>query len=361
MGTKRALTWTAVSALAVLLVLPSMAGAVILPEPDYDYTGDGFVNSLLSGNVIVFSMPYLNNLAVGDPKPNSGDPFYVVSTPGQIQDLVVIGTGASGTDVTTNDPGFEDPFETPNSSATSSFSTVTASQPGGDGLISDLSGYWDANTAALRAFLGDDECNKLVFWFNQNEQGKGTEQDLYVWMEFLLVDTDTAAATQQFFLSALDDPLTLFDELADGLLKSANLGAPDPTTTPITDTRWSHVHGLITLAADGTFLHFGDVIPGDPAGAYSIAQNLGANNATFAGYIPDLEAEVKDETSPYDTLRIKWVMREINNGYEQLFIMPTCIEGSTQIIPEPASLGIWAVLSLTTGFGAWRSRRKRAA
>ena len=97
MGAKRALTWTAVSALAVLLVLPSMAGAVILPDPDPGPTG----NSLIYGNFYVYSLQYLDNLYEKQGTPAD---FYVASSPGQIADDIVIFTGTNGTPEVVN-PG----------------------------------------------------------------------------------------------------------------------------------------------------------------------------------------------------------------------------------------------------------------
>jgi len=41
-----------------------------------------------------------------------GNPFYVVSTPGAIQDLTVVATGSSGTPVTTNYPSADDAYAT---------------------------------------------------------------------------------------------------------------------------------------------------------------------------------------------------------------------------------------------------------
>src|SRR6185503_16924072 len=43
----------------------------------------------------------------------NGCPYYVGSSPGQIQDLVVIATGANGQQLTTNFAGMNDAYATP--------------------------------------------------------------------------------------------------------------------------------------------------------------------------------------------------------------------------------------------------------
>ena len=57
-------------------------------------------------------------------------------------------------------------------------------------------------------------------------------------------------------------------------------------------------------------------------------------------------------------MRISAKMSGLENGYEQLFIRPTEI-GEPPIIPEPASLAIWSLLSVTGCVGVARRRFAR--
>ena len=80
-----------------------------------------------------YSLPILNYFATGTTTQNPGDPFYIPSSPGQIQDLIVVYTGAGGTGVTTNLS--TEPFVTAdNAESACSGSTCNTFDNGTDGI-----------------------------------------------------------------------------------------------------------------------------------------------------------------------------------------------------------------------------------
>ncbi|HYP67248.1 MAG TPA: hypothetical protein VEP67_03235, partial [Thiobacillaceae bacterium] len=59
-----------------------------------------------------------------------GNPFYVNSSPGQIQNLIVNATGSSGTGVTTNFTGMDNAYPTPSGKNGAAFFTMNKSAYG---------------------------------------------------------------------------------------------------------------------------------------------------------------------------------------------------------------------------------------
>jgi hypothetical protein len=179
-----------------------------------------------------------------------------------------------------------------------------------------------------------------------------------------LIDVDDSSRNLHFFLSAHDDPL-LGSSVAAGLLASED-GGPDPSdpgaSLPGLDAEWSYIHGIITVAADGSFLHYGPPVDGDPDGAKPINQNLGANEAAFAIYNKTLSDLVLDPGSGYEHLTIDMRLARINNGFEQAFILPMVNIGDVvpPVVPEAGSLAMWSGLTLTGVGGIWLQRKRRS-
>ncbi len=296
-----------------------------------------------------------------------GKSFEVQSSPGQIADGIVIMTGASGGPVNDNPSGMDDAFPTPSGNGSPDFfETSSTADPSGNPSV-DVAGRWDADVAAIRTFLAGGQ---LVFFFNLNEQnatdGQGLlySQDELGWARLDLIDAQGILATKTFFVSAADDPSTLADELALGLAASA-IGAPDPNgpgaSLPGLDPQWSYIHGTITVASDGTFLHYGPFNGTEPFGAKEINQNLGANLAAFALYNKELSDLVNDPLSGYDRISIDIKLARLNNGYEQAFILPMVTVG-TEVppqVPELSSLLTWGGVTAVGGVGLVLRRHRR--
>jgi len=294
--------------------------ALVLPPAD-----DG-VTSLPFGDFDVYSLALLNVLS-GNGAPQPGEPYYVASSPGAIKDDVVFGTGASGGPLNDNPAGMDDAYTTPSGTDTAdlSFSTQTVPDPsdGPGGGLTDLTTTWDAETEALRDFLGPD--GQFIPFFNLNDTGTdGLDGiDLLIWAEFTL--SGNAVADQVFTLSGTE---------SEG-------GFDD----------WAYVHGTI-CASTTQFYHLGPCDLNSPFDGMDVNQNLGANNAAFAIYNAQLDAFIKNANSGYDLLRIDWRMAKLNNGYEQAFLNATT---SISIVSEPAALMLFGFGLVGLGF----FRRKR--
>lgn len=172
--------------------MAAQAAAFTLPATGYVQYADAQSYSL---PLLAYLYDQANGGGVGP-----GNPFYVVSTPGAIKDLVVIATGASGGPVNTNFSGMDDSEATPNSSGIDFFTTTTTPlDPGqvapffGDQAIS-----WDATVASLNTFLAGEA---PIFFFNNNQTNSGGQatESLAVWAQIKLTDPNgTVIGTYDF-------------------------------------------------------------------------------------------------------------------------------------------------------------------
>jgi hypothetical protein len=357
---------------------------LLLPDPNPGVT------TLTFGDFDVYSLAFLNSFFFGEPNPPSGnEPFHVDSPPGAIKDLVVIATGADGKPVNENVPlaSFDDAFTTPSGVGGDPF--FKPSEPDNGPTTGNPNGLWDAEIAALRTFLtaGGVVDPKLVIFFNLNEDNSGpaelSGQDLLSWLKISVIDDSPGgAATLDFYLtgSGFGGPVPLLDNLdaagnpgsngiddaldlsrlngfpeADPTIDPDGTGVPDDTAD---DIRWTRVHGQITIGPDGLFLHFGPVEAGDPAGSEAINQNLGADSAAFGVFSQALNDIVMNAATPYDRIVADLRMSRLDNGYEQLFIMPATIEGPPRVVPEPATMAMWGLGTLVCGVYGWARRRR---
>lgn len=279
--------------------------------------------------------------------------WYVNSTPGAIQDLIVIATGSNGGPVTTNSAGMNDALATPNGQNGAAF----------------FSGVWNSTLTAFTNFLNGEN---PLFFFNNNQvnSGDSTNQNLAVWAQISLTGDGLAPVyfdfTNQGFMFApfnLGGGGTLNGD--PGLYDSAGAG-PLAGTNLATDYVFSG--GEICLNAAKA-----PVPCGDPSAVETVNNNLGANQAAYAIDGPDfnawllawLDGDHAGYTDFHLDLRfgcdpgtvdpgLNCIGRSANNGFEQLFIGT-----STRVVqvPEPGSLALLGIgiLGLVAGM-----RRKAA-
>lgn len=331
-----------ISVVCIILNLASSALAIVLPDPSG--TIEGSPVALQYGDFYSYSLPvlaYYDDFFNGGGT-GPGNPFYVNSTPGAIKDDLIIATGATGTPMNTNFPGMDNPFTTPTGASGSPlFSTRNFADPSqvGGPFAGDQSGTWDARLDALNAYLAG---NDLIFFFNNNQinSGNAVNQNLHAWGQVELRDLGGIQPTLYFDLTN--------KRTSNNVLLYNSPG--------LQDSNYPYAGGSGIWPSSSDFLLSGGQIAIDPLtnqvrldpitlqplpalpGDIVLNQNLGANQAAYAEFSPELNTLVKNYlTNGYDALRVDFRMTDLNNGYEQAFIQRGTVE---QPIPEPATLSL---------------------
>lgn len=313
--------------------------ALNLTGETYGTYGDANSYSLA---VSAFIYNELNGGGVGP-----GNPFFVPSTPGAIKDFVVVATGASGSDVTTNYAGMDDAMATPSGVSGSNF----------------FSGVWHSTVEALLTYLNGAT---PLFLFNNNQENSENDQNLAAWAQITL--TGPGKDTLYFDLTNQLSPFKLITEGGGGEINGdpteyTSTGAgPVVGTNEVTDYVFSG--GPVCLDENFTPMSC------DDPDAYTygpINNNLGANQAVYALDVPELNwlitsGEIAGYTQFAMDLRLgcapegsdpesaDCITRNLNNGYEQMFIVP-------YRVPEPGTL---TLLLAGLGGALWRRGRRRA-
>jgi len=327
-----------------------------------DLVGDGYVTY---GDFNSYSLPIAE--------------INIQSSPGQISELVVVATGANGLPVNTNFSGMDNAYSTPTGvSGSNFFSTGTSTDPGQVSVFSgDQGATWDTSLSALQTYLNDEE---MVFLFNNNNLNGGNLQSLAAWMQVTVTnalgaDIGTFDFTNNAGAYALvseggggtftGDP-TAYTSDGSGPLIGDNTGTDYVLSGgPICiDTDTSPPTPVSCKLADGT--------PNPIADEGPINHNLGADNAAYAVVAPELNMllgglfdsafNLDDYTMSIDlhlgcnagfgsaneeicTGAISGFGKNINNGYEQLFIATATLDPNTQV-PEPGTLLLLASVLL---------------
>ena len=280
-----------------------------------------------------------------------GSPYYVDSTAGQIKDLIVVATGASGGPVNTNLPGMDNALSTPSGVSGSNF----------------FSGIWNSTLTAFTGFLAG---NNPLFFFNNNQvsSGDATNQNVAVWAQVSL--TGTGQTTRFFDFTNHNSRYALFTEGGGGVFMgdvtaySSSGAGPIAGTNAATDYVLSG--GPICLTVTNV-----PVSCSNPLAAKGpINNNLGANQAAYAINAPELNAfldawelgQLPGYTDIHINLRYgcdplsgsagagNCIARDANNGYEQMFV-GTSIPAR---VPKPGMLWLAGMAAIGLYFAKRR-------
>lgn len=310
-----------------------------------DLTGAGYVTY---GDFNSYSLP-IASLQNGCYPFNNSCPLYVPGTVGQISDKIVIASGVPGAGINTSLSGVERAYETPNSSSQNFFSTVINPDPNGAGeFFGDKANTWDITLLALRNYLAGES---MALFFNNNNNNGSNLQSLAAWAQFEVTDNN-------------GNRLGIFDFTNNGgaydLISQGGggqfLGDPTAYTStgagPLIGNNSSTDYVLAggPICLDTTSAAVPIPVPCDsPLKDFGpVNHNLGSNAAAYAVVAPELNALLKNLFTLDDALLANYTMhvdlrlgcdpqfgavndeictgatsgfgKNLNNGYEQLFI-----------------------------------------
>lgn len=285
------------------------AKAITLPHPETTINGNPV--AIPFGDFYSYSLPLLDHFF-------GTSEFTIPSSPGQIADDIVLATGAAGNPVTTNDPGMDDAYETPSGASSLPYfdtdDAATYPDPSNGPAVAD-GNSWDIEIDTLLDYLDGDDA---VFYFNNNEENDGTEQNLFGWAQVSVIDAD-----------GLND--TLYYDFTNDSQGVDSYVSPGETGTPGSGS------SDLVLSGGAVCLDASDSIVdcGDPAAVTTLNHNLGANEAAYALFSPELNGGLADWLGQgYDVLSMSIFLDELSNGYEQIFLQSSTV----QPIPEPTTM-----------------------
>jgi len=303
----------------------------------------------------------------------SGCPFYVQSSPGQISNLIVVATGTNNGPLNTNFAGMDNAYRTPDGNGGAPFFQTGASTfISTNGTVNNnLVNTWDSSLGAMKTFLGG---NQMVFFFNNNQinAGGSSLQSLAAWGQIWITDSaGNLVANSVYDFTNNKGKYDLFTQGGGGTFMgdvtgytSAGIGGPLAGNNASTD---------YVLSGGAICRNAGVPVPCSAPHDEEVNHNLGANNAAYAVVLPELSLQLNSLFSTLNandlanyTLHLDVRLgcdpgvtdtavcdgapwgRELNNGYEQLFIgtaaqagcSPTDPACNPTTVPEPESLGL---------------------
>lgn len=340
-------------ALVMMAASAASAGPLNLPAPN---CGTGATNNCLTfSDFTVYSLALLQFQTNGSP-PGPGDPYYVKST-GVIDSALVVASGPAGrTDNTDLGlPGVDNGFTSPTGNGPISYTMAGGeTSPSFTGDVTDV---WSIRTDSLLSYLAGGD---LTFLFNLNQtksSSPGTTdltgphqsaQDMLATLDVYFT-TDGGATSKLIRLNGNDcgsGPGSCIPGI-QSYDQDSSLGTD---ILPFAGDKWAYVHGHLCVGDDGAVLAFETCASAGVKGN-DVDQNLGDDTAAFALFSNTLQMMLN--SGNWDTMHVDLRMAELNNGYEQLFILP----GSIPQVPEPLTISVFGA-GLA---GAFALRRRRKA
>jgi hypothetical protein len=352
-------------------------------------------NTVSFGDALVYSLPVLG--------------LDVPSTPGHIQDCIVIGTGANGAPVNENSPdptksGIDNAYQIPGNSTFfrtgdpgwSPDPDINKKGPWKAEFTGDQISTWDITAAALKGFLAG---NDMVVYFNHNQTNSGSsiDQNIAIWAQIRLWDgTSSDPDSGQFFYvtSTFGLPgLPNFGLAGDqtgfytGPQQAADCtyptGADSPCSFPSGDLLTTGLAPLgsarYMVDAQGKICLNGPVGVGTPvpcSGPHvaEVNENLGADHVANAIVFPEINTLLAAGFNGVISVDLRMGCNsavrtagtcpagfEMNNGYEQVFIArlepERCVGEGCAGVPEPGILALLGLGLFAAGLGRIRRRK----